>query len=144
MQLKITSDYAVRCVLYLAMHAGSANAESIGKSMGITPNYAQRILQRLKSDGIVYSIQGNGGGYVLAKRPEEIRMMDLLKTQEQTLRINRCLEDDGYCSRNGVEKNCPIHDYYQKLQDMMDDYLMNTTISDLLHQRVTDHIEKVI
>jgi len=133
MQLKLATDYAVRCVLYLAIYPGSATAETIGKAMGISHNYTQRILQDLKKAGLVSSIQGSSGGYVLARDPQQIRMIDLIKPEEQSTRINRCLEPDGFCSRNGIEKNCPVHSYYVILQDMIDRYLENTTIFDLLH-----------
>jgi len=134
MQLKLTTDYTIRCVLYLSLHQGSASAEEIGKAMGITPNYAQRILQKLKNSGMVYSIQGNGGGYVLARKPEDIRMIDVISLEEKTIRINRCLEDDHYCSRNGVAENCPVHSYYEELQGILMNYLGSTTIYDLIHQ----------
>jgi len=139
MQFKLTTDYAIRCVLYLAIYPGSASAETIGKAMGITPNYAQRILQSLKNNGIIYSIQGNGGGYVLARHPEDIKVLDIIKTQEQTMRINRCLEDDGFCSRKGVENNCPVHSYYSELQEIIINYLSKTSVRDLLQPRVVEN-----
>lgn len=132
MQFKLATDYAIRCVLFLAGNSGSATAEMIGREMGISHNYTQRILQDLKKAGLVTSIQGSMGGFVLAKKPEEIRMIDLVAPEEQTLRLNRCLEDDAYCSCDGVRKKCPVHAYYQGMQRLFDRYLEGTTVRDLM------------
>ena len=55
---------------------------------------------KLKEKEIVKAAEGSNGGYMLEKRPEEISLMDVINCTESTMAISRCLEKDGYCSRN--------------------------------------------
>ncbi len=132
MQLQITTDYAIRCILYLAKKDSSSNALEISEAMCIPHNYVQQILRRLRIAKLVDSSQGRGGGYKLAKSPEDISMIDIMELFEKNMRINRCLEDDHFCSWNGTAKGCPVHGYYKSLQKNIDTYLTETTIADLI------------
>lgn len=131
MQIKLTTDYAIRCALYLAAAKRTANATEIGNAMGVTPAYISKVLRSLRKEGLVYSVKGVEGGYCLAKPAAEIAMGDIITAMEDTVRINRCLEADGYCSRNGVEIGCPVHDWYKGLQALLDDYFGKTTVQDI-------------
>lgn len=132
MQFAITTDYAIRCVLYLAIKNGCANSLEISTEMGVPQNYAQQILGTLRRAGLVKSLLGGKGGYALVKTPDEIRLLDIIELFEKTVRINRCLEDDHYCSRNGVENNCTVRKYYTVLQSQIDTYLYGITIRGLM------------
>lgn len=131
MQIKITTDYAIRSILYLATHKGVVNAQEIGENMGIPGGYITKVLRSLRVAGIVSSMKGGDGGYMLMRTPEQITMQDIVAAMEKTVRINRCLEDDGFCSRHAAA-SCPVHDYYCGLQRMLDDYLSGTTVQDIL------------
>ena len=132
MQLQITTDYAIRCGLYLAAKDSSINALELSEAMCIPHNYVQQILRRLRIAELVDSSQGRGGGYRLAKDPEEISLMDIMELFEKTMRINRCLEDDHFCSWNGTLKGCPVNAYYKGLQKNIEGYLRGTSIADIL------------
>lgn len=132
MQLQITTDYAIRCVLYLAMKDSSVNALEISEAMCIPHNYVQQILRRLRIAELVDSSQGRGGGYKLAKDPKDISMMDIMVLFEKTMRVNRCLEDDHFCSWDGTLKGCPVNAYYKGLQKSIENYLIGTSIADIL------------
>ena len=71
------------------------------------------------------------GGYLLARQPEDISLRDIIVAMEGTTRINRCLEPDGYCSRNGVP-NCPVHKFYSRIQTKLDEAFQEMTVAALL------------
>ena len=50
---------------------------------------------------------------------------------EGTTRINRCLEPDGFCSRNGVA-TCPVHKFYTHIQSYLDTAFQDKTIASLM------------
>ena len=50
---------------------------------------------------------------------------------EGTTRINRCLDPDGYCSRNGVP-TCPVHKFYTRIQSYLDEAFQDKTIASLM------------
>lgn len=132
MQIKITTDYGIRSVLYLASHSGVVTAQEISEGMCIPMGYTAKVLRTLRKAGLIHSQNGSSGGHQLTKDPSEITMLDIVDPLEGTIRINRCLEDDGYCSRNGVG-TCPVHVYYEQLQQVMLDYLSGTTVADILN-----------
>ena len=100
--------------------------------MSVPAKYAQHILRQLRIAGIVRSSRGGCGGYELAKLPKEISMLEIIVAMEKKVRINRCLENDGFCNRHGVQKNCQVHAFYERLQTSITEELTNTTIWDLL------------
>ena len=82
MKFSTKSDYAARAVLGLAEYypdGGARRVEELAKSQGISSNYLVQILIDLKSDGIVRSLRGKGGGYLLARSPSEISLGDIIR-----------------------------------------------------------------
>ena len=82
MKLSVKSDYAARAVLGLArqFHTGKAvRGDDLATEQNIPPNYLIQILIELKSQQIVKSVRGKEGGYLLAKKPAEVTMADVLR-----------------------------------------------------------------
>jgi len=80
-KLSVKSDYAARAVLGLARHypTGAAlRAEDLAGEGRIPANYLVQILIELKAQGIVRSVRGKEGGYLLARPPAEISLDDVL------------------------------------------------------------------
>ena len=130
MQLNITTDYAIRIVLFVAL-AGRTSAPEIAPAMGIPLNYVRRVARQVRDANILRAEQGAGGGYTLARKPEGITLFDIVDYMEGTTRINRCLEPDHFCSRNGTE-TCPVRKSYEKLQGKIDEALKSITIAQLV------------
>ena len=133
MQLKITTDYAIRMTLYLAMLRGVATAADIGTVMAIPQKYVTTVAKPLCSAGILRTVRGAGGGFALNLPPEEITLKRIVESTEGTTRINRCLESDHYCSRSGAE-TCPVRQFYQYIQNRVDEAFGNMTIAKLLQE----------
>ena len=81
-KLSVKSDYAARAVLGLARHypVGVAlRVEDVASEQGVPANYLVQILIELKAQGIVRSVRGKEGGYLLARPPAEITLGDVLR-----------------------------------------------------------------
>jgi len=81
-KLSVKSDYAARAVLGLARHYPNGAAlriEELAGEQSIPANYLVQILIELKAQGIVRSMRGKEGGYLLAKPPPEIKLGDVLR-----------------------------------------------------------------
>jgi len=103
---------------------------AIAEAIGITyPNFI-RIADKLRKGGLVRTIQGRSGGQVLGKDAHEIRVYDVFFAIEGDLQINRCLEDDGFCSRGNPE-DCEVHTFLSTLQGKMIEEMSDQTIADL-------------
>jgi Rrf2 family cysteine metabolism transcriptional repressor len=95
-KLSVKSDYAARAVLGLARHysAGAAlRVEDLAAEQGVPGNYLVQILIELKAQGIVRSLRGKEGGYLLAKAPAEITLGDVLRAVHGTVFDTPALND---------------------------------------------------
>lgn len=131
MQFNLTSDYAVRTVLYLAMNNHRpCSASELEREMGIPSLYLHKATKKLKQEQIIGTVLGNQGGYILKKKADEISLYDIFYLSEPTLKINACLET-GECSakRTGI---CEVRRVLCKLNTQMETELKHIKISDLL------------
>ncbi len=88
MKLSVKTDYATRAVLGLARHypVGVAlSAETLAKAQGTPGKFLNMILVELKAQGIVRSVRGVTGGYLLARPPAEITLADVLEAVDGPL-----------------------------------------------------------
>ena len=134
MQLKMQTDYAIRILIHLATSSGYVAKESMAKSLGIAPNYLPKVVRQLRDVGWVDSSVGYTGGYKLIKDPKSITLLDVMAVTEDTVKINRCLEPDGFCSQK-VTTTCPVHQIYCTFQNISDQYFSHVSIHDLLNPR---------
>ncbi len=130
MQLNITTDYAIRIVLYLAETDRITTSAEIADEMCIPGNYVPNIVKKLRDHGFVHATFGPKGGYRLAKDPKDISLLDILMIMEGTIRINRCLEDDEYCNRFAAS-TCAVHEVYETCQKALEETLGSKSIADL-------------
>ena len=99
--------------------------------MGIPKNYVLKITHKLVEAGIVERLVGAQGGFLLIRKSGEITLLEIIDIMEPTTRINRCLEADRYCSRYATE-NCPVRNFYCRLQEGLEKSLAKMTIKQLL------------
>lgn len=130
MQLKISTDYAIRIVLYLAIKKSKVSLRELSESLKIDPDYVIKFCRKLSNEEIV-NIDEMQDGFSLAKNPNEITMFDIIKVMENSVKINICLDEDRYCSRFAIE-NCPVRKFYCELQNDIENSLKSKTIHDLI------------
>ena len=83
--ISLTGEYALRAVVYLAVHNGEAlTAENISQHTDVSVGYLAKILQGLNRSGLVSSQRGPHGGFTLIHRPEEITVYDVVKAADQS------------------------------------------------------------
>lgn len=134
MKFQITSDYAIRVVIYLAQHTGRVcGSREMGEKLYISYSYMIKVTAKLKAAGFIESVQGPFGGYRLAISPLDINLYDIIEAIEGKIQINRCLEDDPYCSRFNIDEqsHCPVHQSFQTLQNQIIGFLKSQRISKL-------------
>jgi len=99
-KLTVKSDYAARAVLELARSYESGQArrvEDLAKTAGVSANYLVQILIELKSRGIVKSVRGKEGGYLLDRKPASVTLGDVL----------RCVHGEVFDTPAISDENCP-------------------------------------
>ena len=131
MQLNISTDYAIRIVYYLALKGDTATSGEISGQMGIPQSVIATLSTPLQKAGILTTQRGAGGGFALCRRPEDISLHEIVNLMEGTTRINRCLEPDGYCSRNGTA-SCSAYRFFLREQEKLEQSFREMTIAKLL------------
>ena len=79
MQLKNSTDYAIRIVCYLAAQERMVSTSELSRKLNVSANYVPKIAKKLKNAKIVTACEGTNGGYMLAKQPENISLTMLSK-----------------------------------------------------------------
>lgn len=133
MKLRISTDYAIRIVLYLAKcEPRVVSAPTISGDLNITYPYFTKIASTLKRAGLIESVIGNSGGYCIGKSADSISLYDIICVMQGPISLNRCLEQDGVCSRYGTEcGRCPVHRVLKDFQGDMVSRLKEQTIESL-------------
>lgn len=83
MQLKASTDYGLRAVLYLAARKGTCSSRDIAQDMSIPRDYLIQLAQLLRNAGIIEARPGKNGGYRLAKDPSEITLLEVMEALDE-------------------------------------------------------------
>ncbi|OHD31816.1 MAG: hypothetical protein A2086_05415, partial [Spirochaetes bacterium GWD1_27_9] len=104
MKLSTRSRYGVRLMFELAVNynKGAMQLNDISSKEEISEKYLSQIVIQLRLSGLINSIRGSQGGYLLAKRPEEITIKDIVESLEGGLDIVDCVEDQTTCKRSTI------------------------------------------
>jgi len=131
--LRVTSgsDYAIRGVIYLALRSpkGTMLISEIAEAHDIPERYLAKIFQGLARQGVLRSSRGIGGGFALARRPDRITLMDIVKACEGPLLVSKCLSKKGECDKKEICGMCHV---WEALQSNILSVLKQTTIQDIL------------
>ena len=105
MKVSTRGDYASRALLSLALHQGEGptSVRDIAERTGLPQPYLEQILLALKGAGLVRSKRGVGGGYFLARAPEEITLAQIVAAVDGPIRAGDFGEPhtDGACDHEG-------------------------------------------
>lgn len=133
MQLNVTTDYAIRTVLYLGECKKLASATEIASEMKIPRGYLEKVLSKLKKAEYISADLGVKGGYRLNRTLREITLGEVIRLMENTTKINRCLEEDSYCNRQAVDY-CAVRRYYAKVQEKLENKFFSISLAEILEQ----------
>lgn len=127
--LNQTAVYALRAMGYLAAHQdrGPILAQTIAGEMAIPRNFLSKIMNRLVRAGLVRSLRGTNGGFVLARPPAEITMVDVVSPFMDLAAQRKCLL--GSCACDG---SCRMHRRWRPIADHLAGFLENTAIDEIL------------
>jgi Rrf2 family protein len=128
--LQRRGDYAVRAMLHLSRHHDGTRRKSrdIAADMAIPEKYLPQVLATLVRGGLVASVPGPDGGYVLARDPAAISLLEVLELVEGPLRTQECVLRGGPCR---WEDACAVHAPFVMAQDRFEAELAATTFAQL-------------
>jgi Rrf2 family protein len=127
--------YGIRAVVYLASRYSEKNnigIKEISRDLELPTPFMAKILQQLAKHKILNSVKGPNGGFSLAKKPESITVLDVIKIIDGEALFKNCLVHDGSCSEvKKSRKTCPVHDDYSKIRATINNLFRKKTIAEL-------------
>ena len=131
------ADYGLMAIHYIAVHEdlGAVSAKRIAEEFSIPPELLAKILQRLARERLIISQNGPRGGYVLARRPIEITVGQVVTALEGPINIVECLEEDSDCPQMA---RCNLRRPVQKIQAAISQMLDSMTLAELCGADVPD------
>ncbi len=143
MKLSTCARYAVMAAVELAgreRETPMALAE-IARRQEISLSYLEQLFGRLRRAGVVRSVRGPGGGYVLARAAEGIAVADVVHAVEAPARMTRCESGAGGCLSGG--RSCDTHDLWAALGDEVERFLASVTLADVAQGRLSPCARRV-
>ena len=132
MQVTTAGHHAVKIMLDLAIHGQDApvSRQDISERLKISSDYIAQLTGRLHKAGLVESVMGPGGGYMLPQPAGQVRVGDIIRAIEGPIETRYCVAPDpqGSCSQ---KENCLTHGLWVDLSLMIDAYLNGITLQNL-------------
>lgn len=136
MMLTTKGRYAVMAMLEIAAAPEDLplTLSNISKKQDIPQNYLEQIFLKLKKAGLVKSVKGPGGGYMLGINKEEINIIDIIDAVEENIKMTRCAFDKD-CAKDGVK--CQTHYLWKGLGNHIRNYFTSISVADVIAGRIT-------
>jgi Rrf2 family protein len=121
----------MRAMLEIALHGDGkpVDLNEISKKQGISKKYLHTLLMQMKNGGFITSVRGNTGGYLLARRPEEITLFDIYTTLEGPPELVECVANEKACTRSD---GCVTRKLWDRIGTTIRRELEGTTLADLV------------
>ena len=131
LRLSTKSQYGVRAMFEIAnsYHSGPVTIKAISEKQSLSVAYLEQILNTLRKAGIIKSVKGPGGGYVLNTEPDKVSIGAILRELDGPVAITSCLDPKEGCMRID---GCVTHLLWKSLGEKIEAFLDNMTLQDLL------------
>ena len=137
MRVSTKGRYALRVMIDIAQHQedGCVSLKGIAERQDVSVKYLEAIVSILNKAGLVVSHRGKEGGYKLSRVPEKYTINEILTLTEGSLAPVVCLEnaEGNQCER---AYGCITLPMWKKLDEVINDYLGNITLKDLIEGNV--------
>ncbi len=140
MRLTAKVEYGVRAMAILAYYYqnGPLPLREIAEQENISLNFLEQFFPDLRRNGLILSVRGSRGGYMLSRPPAEIKIGDIVRAVEGPITPVDCLAEnnlDPCCSR---KEGCLTRQVWEKLRDKINDVLDEISLDELVDVKPTN------
>ena len=137
MKLTTKGRYAVMAMADLAINSGGKplTLAEIADRQSISLSYLEQLFAKLRRGSLVRSVRGPGGGYMLARAAEAIRVSDIVLAVDEPIRATRCTPGSPM-SCQGAKGRCTTHDLWEELSNHIHLFLSSVSLADVARQQV--------
>ncbi len=136
MRLSVTARYAINALSDLYSHSDlnqkPVSVSDISKRQNIPVNYLEQLFAKLRKKGLLTSVRGAQGGYVLSRDASEICISDILNALDESLIFGDCQTEVG-CKNAPL---CPTFFLWRRVKGSIDEILEDTSLKDLFNEKV--------
>lgn len=123
------TDYAVVILVDMARKRQVRSAQHIAAETGVPLPTVSKVMKTLARDGLVTSVRGAGGGYVLGREPHAITVADMIQALEGPIALTSCVEEaDDEC---GIENLCPMHGHWTRVNAAVRGALSTVSLAEM-------------
>ena len=139
MKLTTKGRYAVMAMADLALYQNGkpVSLNDISLRQNISLSYLEQLFSKLKNEKLVKSVRGPSGGYVLEKNPKDIKLSNIIFAVDEEVKTLNCKRDSKR-GCNGKTMKCITHNLWDDLEQHINNFFENVSLSDLLKQKQTD------
>ncbi len=137
MKLSTKGRYAVMAMVDLAStsHGNPVALADIAERQEISLSYLEQLFAKLRRGGLVRSVRGPGGGYLLAHASDQTRISDIILAVDEPIRATRCAPGSPVGCRVNKAR-CLTHDLWEELGNQIHLYLSSVTLANVVSRRV--------
>ena len=142
MKMSAKGRYAVMAMCDLAGHRTGRPVAlaDIAERQDISLSYLEQLFAKLRRGGLVNSVRGPGGGYLLARSAEDMPVVDIIMAVDEPVRAQRCSPGQPFGCRDSA--HCMTHDLWEELSNQIYLYLQSISLADVVHGRIgLSHVE---
>ena len=123
-------DYAVRALVFMARaNKPTVSVTQMQAEVVVARPFLRKILQKLHKAGILQAVKGKGGGFALARTPENINLSDLVSVLQGPLKLNDCIFKKKICQNHGA---CLLRHKIAVIETRMLSEIKGITVKDLI------------
>lgn len=137
MKLSTKGRYAVMAMVDLATHSQGrpVSLADIADRQEISLSYLEQLFGKLRRGGLVASVRGPGGGYLLARERETTRVSDIIMAVDEPIRATRC-KSGSPRGCHADKSRCLTHDLWEELGNQIYLFLSTVSLADICERRV--------
>ncbi len=131
MKISTKGRYALRLMLDIALAGGHGPVplRDAAQRQGVSDKYLEQIVTQLSRGGLVRSVRGAGGGYLLTRAPETYTVGEILRCVEGSLSPVGCVDDPACCDRAG---RCVTAEVWDRIAQAVNQVVDSITLADLV------------
>ncbi len=134
MRLSTKSRYGTRAVLDIALHShnGPVTLNDISVRQEISRKYLGQIVHQLLAAGILESIRGPRGGYIMGRSPKKTKLGEIIRILDGSMAPVRCVDKSKTCNRTS---KCATREVWVKIKESLESVVDDITIADLVSRQ---------
>lgn len=137
MKLSTKGRYAVMAMVDLASHSSGnpVALADIAERQEISLSYLEQLFGKLRKGGLVKSVRGPGGGYLLSRTAQQMRISDIILAVDEPIQTTRCTPGSSAGCHNNKGR-CLTHDLWEELGNQIYLYLSSVSLADVCERKV--------